>query len=60
MPVHLSEAFTVASYVLKQKIRGRKRYPLVLMLGRCTGAIWHVPGAGKFSTRPCAEARIDA
>lgn len=32
MPVPLSQALTVASYVLKQKIKGRKRYPLVLML----------------------------
>lgn len=32
MPVPVSQAWTVASYVLKQKIKGRKRYPLVLML----------------------------
>ena len=32
MPVPVSQAWTVASYVLKQKISGRKRYPLVLML----------------------------
>ncbi len=32
MPVPVSQAFTVATYVLKQKIRGRKRYPFVLML----------------------------
>ncbi|HUN62813.1 MAG TPA: adenosyl-hopene transferase HpnH [Candidatus Sulfotelmatobacter sp.] len=32
MPVPVSQAWTVASYVLKQKIAGRKRYPLVLML----------------------------
>jgi hopanoid biosynthesis associated radical SAM protein HpnH len=32
MPVPISQAWTVASYVLKQKIRGRKQYPLVLML----------------------------
>jgi hopanoid biosynthesis associated radical SAM protein HpnH len=32
MPVPISQAWTVASYVLKQKIQGRKRYPLVLML----------------------------
>src|SRR5258705_13031293 len=28
----LSQAFTVASYVLRQRLRGVKRYPLVLML----------------------------
>ena len=32
MPVPVSQAWTVATYVLKQKLRGRKRYPLVLML----------------------------
>ena len=28
----ISQMWTVATYVLKQKIAGRKRYPLVLML----------------------------
>jgi len=32
MPVPITQALTVASYVLKQKIKGRKQYPLVLML----------------------------
>ncbi|HKE09090.1 MAG TPA: adenosyl-hopene transferase HpnH [Candidatus Acidoferrum sp.] len=32
MPVPISQAWTVASYVLKQKIKGREKYPLVLML----------------------------
>jgi hopanoid biosynthesis associated radical SAM protein HpnH len=32
MPVPISQAWTVASYVLKQKIKRRKQYPLVLML----------------------------
>src|SRR5213594_2964218 len=32
MPVPLSQMWTVASYVLRQKLRGRRRYPLVLML----------------------------
>ena len=32
MAVPVSQMATVASYVLKQKIKGRKRYPLVLML----------------------------
>ena len=30
--VPISQAWTVASYVLTQKLKGRKRYPLVLML----------------------------
>ncbi|MCC6581362.1 MAG: adenosyl-hopene transferase HpnH [Phycisphaeraceae bacterium] len=32
MAVPLQQMWTVASYVLKQKLAGRKRYPLVLML----------------------------
>ncbi|TVQ56628.1 MAG: adenosyl-hopene transferase HpnH [Phycisphaerales bacterium] len=32
MAVPISQMWTVASYVLKQRLRGRKRYPLVLML----------------------------
>ena len=32
MPVPISQMWTVATYVLKQKMAGRKRYPLVLML----------------------------
>jgi hopanoid biosynthesis associated radical SAM protein HpnH len=32
MPVPISQAWTVSSYVLKQKLAGRKQYPLVLML----------------------------
>ncbi len=32
MPVPMSQMWTVASYVLKQKMAGRKKYPFVLML----------------------------
>jgi hopanoid biosynthesis associated radical SAM protein HpnH len=32
MSVSASEMWTVVSYVLRQKLKGRKRYPLVLML----------------------------
>jgi hopanoid biosynthesis associated radical SAM protein HpnH len=32
MSVPVSQMFTVASYVLRQRLRGRRRYPLVLML----------------------------
>jgi hopanoid biosynthesis associated radical SAM protein HpnH len=32
MPVPISQMWTVATYVLKQRLRGNKRYPLVLML----------------------------
>src|SRR6202451_3603138 len=32
MAVHVSQMWTVASYVLKQRLSGQKRYPLVLML----------------------------
>ena len=32
MPVPVSQMWTVATYVLRQKLKGRKQYPLVLML----------------------------
>src|SRR5713226_5928005 len=32
MSVPVSQMYTVASYVIRQKLAGRKRYPLVLML----------------------------
>lgn len=32
MPIPISQMWTVVSYVLKQRLQGRKRYPLVLML----------------------------
>src|SRR5215475_6382282 len=32
MSVPLSQMFTVASYIIKQKLAGRRRYPFVLML----------------------------
>src|ERR1700752_1471358 len=32
MAVPVSQAWTVATYVLQQKLKGRKRYPFVLML----------------------------
>ncbi len=32
MPVPISQMWTVATYLLKQKLAGRKRYPFVLML----------------------------
>src|SRR5687768_259644 len=32
MAVPISQMWTVATYVLRQKLKGRKRYPLVLML----------------------------
>src|SRR6266404_3379010 len=32
MPVPISQMWTVATYVLKQKMAGRKKYPFVLML----------------------------
>lgn len=32
MPVPLRQAFDVATYIIKQKLKGNKRYPLVLML----------------------------
>src|SRR5207237_2572207 len=52
MSVPISQMATVASYVVKQKLRGRKRYPLVLMLEplfRCNLAC---AGCGKIQYPP--------
>lgn len=52
MPVPISQMWTVATYVLKQKLQGRERYPLVLMLEplfRCNLAC---AGCGKIQYPP--------
>ena len=52
MAVPVSQMWTVSSYVLKQKLAGRKQYPLVLMLEplfRCNLAC---AGCGKIQY-PC-------
>jgi hopanoid biosynthesis associated radical SAM protein HpnH len=47
MPVPVSQMWTVATYVLKQKLKGRKRYPLVLMLEPLFRCILACAGCGK-------------
>jgi hopanoid biosynthesis associated radical SAM protein HpnH len=52
LPVPISQMWTNASYVVKQKLAGRKRYPLVLMLEplfRCNLAC---AGCGKIQYPP--------
>jgi hopanoid biosynthesis associated radical SAM protein HpnH len=52
MAVPISQAWTVATYVLKQKMKGRKRFPLVTMLEplfRCNLAC---AGCGKIQYPP--------
>jgi hopanoid biosynthesis associated radical SAM protein HpnH len=52
MPVPVSQMWTVATYVLSQRLRGRTRYPLVLMLEplfRCNLAC---AGCGKIQYPP--------
>jgi hopanoid biosynthesis associated radical SAM protein HpnH len=52
MPVPLSQMWTVATYCLAQRLRGRKKYPLVLMLEplfRCNLAC---AGCGKIQYPP--------
>src|SRR6476646_9099444 len=52
MPVPISQMCTVASYCLAQRLRGRKQYPLVLMLEplfRCNLAC---AGCGKIQYPP--------
>ena len=52
MGVPISQMWTVASYVLGQKLRGNKHYPLMLMLEPLFRCNWPAPGAGRSSTRP--------
>ena len=47
MPVPISQAWTVASYVIGQRLRGRKRYPLVLMLEPLFRCNLECAGCGK-------------
>jgi hopanoid biosynthesis associated radical SAM protein HpnH len=47
MPVPISQAYTVASYVIGQKLRGNKRYPLVLMLEPLFRCNLECAGCGK-------------
>lgn len=47
MAVPVSQALRVASYVMKQKLRGNKRYPLVLMLEPLFRCNLECAGCGK-------------
>jgi hopanoid biosynthesis associated radical SAM protein HpnH len=47
MPVPISQAWTVASYVLGHKLKGNKRYPLVLMLEPLFRCNLECAGCGK-------------
>jgi len=51
MAVPVSQMWTVASYVLRQKLAGRERYPLVLMLEPLFAATWLARVAARFSIR---------
>jgi hypothetical protein len=45
MGIPLRQAITIGAYVVGQHLRGRKRYPLVLMLEPLFGAILPAPAA---------------
>ncbi len=47
MPVPLSQAATIATYVLKQRLKGNKYYPLVLMLEPLFRCNLECAGCGK-------------
>lgn len=47
MSVPLRQAFDVALYILKQRIKGKKRFPLVLMLEPLFRCNLSCPGCGK-------------
>ena len=52
MAVPISQMWTVASYVLGQRIRGIKRYPLVLMLEPLFRCNLSCAGCGKIQYPP--------
>ncbi len=52
MPVPISQAWTVSSYILKQKLLRRKRYPLVLMLEPLFRCNLSCAGCGKIQYPP--------
>ncbi|MBI4212111.1 MAG: adenosyl-hopene transferase HpnH, partial [Deltaproteobacteria bacterium] len=52
MGVPISQQYTVAKYVLTQKIKGRKRYPLVLMLEPLFRCNLECAGCGKIQYPP--------
>lgn len=47
MPVPISQAYTVAKYVMTQKVKGRKHYPLVMMLEPLFRCNLECEGCGK-------------
>ncbi len=47
MGIPASQAFAVATYILKQRLKGRKRYPLVLMLEPLWRCNLECAGCGK-------------
>ncbi len=52
MPVPISQMWTVASYVLSQRMKGNKRYPLVLMLEPLYRCNLSCAGCGKIQYPP--------
>jgi len=52
MGLPAAQAWTVASYVLKQRLRGRERYPLVLMLEPVLRCNLACAGCGKIQYPP--------
>src|SRR5216110_1283449 len=52
MSVPVSQMWTVASYVVRQKVAGRKQYPLVLMLEPLFACNLACAGCGKIQYPP--------
>lgn len=52
MSVPVSQMWTVATYVIRQKLRGRRRYPLVLMLEPLLRCNLACAGCGKIQYPP--------
>ena len=49
MGVPLRMKVVVGAYVVKQRLMGREKYPLVMMLEPLLPAIWSVPAAARSS-----------
>ena len=51
MTIPLVQTYRIARYILEQKLKGNKRYPLVLMLSRCSSATSRAPVAARSTIR---------
>jgi len=58
MAVPISQMWTVASYVIKQRLSGQNGTHWFLCWSHCSAATWRAPAAAKFSIPPTSSKRI--